>query len=238
MAGRCKYKTTWQLADQEPRLAHFCGKFVIKSATTLSCTATEQIVPSQEAHRNPTWFTPPQALAAVAEGREFVYAKDMQRVIEEAIIEIEKTPASERAVAESDEAAARPADSPPLSERIFISYARVDSAFVDWLADQLEGNEYSIWLDRRDIQPGDVWDDRIDEGLRACKGMILVMTPAAMTSDTVSSEWKFALDQGKPLIPLLFQDCDRHFRLAKLQYIDFRSDRNAALDELITWLAE
>jgi len=196
-----------------------------------------QIVPSQEAHRNPTWFTPQQALSAVAEGREFLYAKEMQRVIEEAIREIETTPASERGETDTEAADFQATDSPPLADRLFISYARVDSAFVDWLADQLETHGHPIWLDRHDIQPGDVWDDRIDEGLRACKSMILVMTPAAMASDTVSSEWKFALDQGKPLIPLLFQDCDRHFRLVKLQYIDFRTDRNNALDELITWLA-
>ncbi len=198
----------------------------------------EQIVPSQEAHRNPTWFTPQQAMAAVAESREFVYAKEMQRVIQEALTEIENIPAAERADSDDETITVRATNSPPLSERLFLSYARVDSVFVDWLADQLTGQGHPIWLDRRDIQPGDVWDDRIDEGLRACKGMLLVMTPSAMESDTVSSEWKFALDQGKPLIPLLLQDCDRHFRIAKLQYIDFRTDRSAALDELLTWLAE
>jgi hypothetical protein len=51
-------------------------------------------------------------------------------------------------------------------------------------------------------------DVEIDKAPRACKGVILVLTPASVDSENVMDEVSFDLDEKKALVPLLFQDCD------------------------------
>jgi hypothetical protein len=51
-------------------------------------------------------------------------------------------------------------------------------------------------------------DVEIDKALRACKGVILPLTPASVDSENVMDEVSFAWDEEKALVPLLFQDCD------------------------------
>jgi hypothetical protein len=126
----------------------------------------------------------------------------------------------------------------PLSNRPFISYTRSDIVFVDWLWQEIEARGYWVWLDRKDIKPGDVWDDKIDEALRTCPIMLLALSPAASDSKNVAKEWKYFMSLNKPIIPLLWQDCQLHFQLADLQYIDFRDYRDQGLDELIEVLKQ
>jgi 8-oxo-dGTP pyrophosphatase MutT (NUDIX family) len=45
----------------------------------------EQISPSHEPLRNPTWFSPDDARKTLAKGREVKYAKEMQAVIDRAV---------------------------------------------------------------------------------------------------------------------------------------------------------
>ena len=49
----------------------------------------EQVVPSQEPMRNPTWFSPDDARKTVAKGREVKYAREMQAVIDRAVEQLE-----------------------------------------------------------------------------------------------------------------------------------------------------
>lgn len=50
---------------------------------------------------------------------------------------------------------------------IFISYARADgSDFALRLYDDLEVRSINAWLDVHDIDPGEDWDQAIDNGLR------------------------------------------------------------------------
>ena len=41
---------------------------------------------------------------------------------------------------------------------------------------------------------------------------------------------------NKPIIPLLWQDCELHYRLASLQHIDLRGYRQAGLGDLVEHL--
>lgn len=118
-------------------------------------------------------------------------------------------------------------------KRAFISYAHTDSEFVDWLSQQLTERGITIWLDRKDIRPGDVWDDRINDALNDCGAMILVLSPDSMTSKNVPREWKFFMETlDKPLIPVLWRDCKPHFQLVHLQHIDLRDRRIERVEAL------
>lgn len=117
--------------------------------------------------------------------------------------------------------------------RIFVSYARKDQKFVKQLAADLVAAGVELWVDYRDIKPGDDWDEAVKAGLDLCDAMILVLTRTSAASKNVKVEWSYYLEQDKPIYPALFGPCEIPFRLRLHQHVDFTSDRAGALDRLL-----
>jgi len=85
----------------------------------------------------------------------------------------------------------------------FISHAKKDGRlFALELHDALEIDGFQAWFDEKDIEPGANWDDSIDAAIRACVGMIVVMTPGSVASQVCKDEINLAINLGKPIIPL------------------------------------
>jgi tetratricopeptide (TPR) repeat protein len=123
----------------------------------------------------------------------------------------------------------------------FVSYSSADAkATVRQLADRLEGEPPNIpvWLDQRKLRPGDDWDEQIVEGIKACRGVLFVMTPDSVKPNSVcKNEWVWALRYKKPVIPLRFHpDAELPFRLGSRQFLDFTGSLDAALARLRTHL--
>jgi hypothetical protein len=125
--------------------------------------------------------------------------------------------------------------------RFFLSYSAVDGAeFALRLADTLEAGppSYPVWLDKRDLRPGQDWDEQIEDALRTCRGLLFVMTQDSVTAESVcKQEWSRALRYQKPVIPLrLDADAEMPFRLGSRQYIEF-GDFTSGLARLRNHLA-
>jgi NarL family two-component system response regulator LiaR len=126
-----------------------------------------------------------------------------------------------------------------MSGHIFISYARADGAeFAHKLHDDLVKLGVPVWLDAYQIPPGSDWDAEIDKGLDRAAIMVVLLTPGAVGSKQVKSEWNRALKKGLDIIPLLILDCEIPRVLETLQYIDFRKkkDYETGIDKLTTIL--
>jgi hypothetical protein len=78
--------------------------------------------------------------------------------------------------------------------RVFLSYARTDSAFATRLANQLLKQGIDVWLDVFRIQPGRSWARQIGEALDSCNALLLVLSPASVASENVEDEWNYYLD--------------------------------------------
>lgn len=104
---------------------------------------------------------------------------------------------------------------------IFISYSRTDEAFARDLATTLAQLGADIWIDIEDIPAGMKWSTAIQQGLDTADALIVVISPPAMASRNVEDEWQYALDQGKPIIPVLLREAKVHFQLNRIQWIDF-----------------
>ena len=129
-----------------------------------------------------------------------------------------------------------------VGEHFFVSYSTVDAAdFVLKLADELVAGPptYRVWVDKRDLRPGEDWDEQIVEALRACRGVLFVLTEDSVDPNSVCKpEWVRALKYKKPVIPLrLRPDVEVPFRLGSRQFIDFSGDFVRALAELRKHLA-
>lgn len=119
----------------------------------------------------------------------------------------------------------------------FISYAREDAEFVHRVAAELRQKGVSIWLDKFDIQPGDDWNRSVDTALEGCECFLLVVSPNSIASDNVMDELAAAVEDGKRIVPLLYQSCRMPLRIRRLHYIDFTSEYETAMKALIDALA-
>ena len=119
----------------------------------------------------------------------------------------------------------------------FFSYCREDSAFALRLAADLKAAGANVWLDQLDIVPGQRWDRAVEDALTGCPRMLVILSPASVSSTNVMDEVSFALEEKKVVIPVFYKDCVIPFRLRRVQYVDFRVDYARGLQELIKTLA-
>ncbi len=119
------------------------------------------------------------------------------------------------------------------TETTFFSYSRTDSAFVLKLAKDLRDAGAELWLDQLDIKAGSHWDSSIEAALNIAPRLIVILSPASVSSDNVMDEVSFALETGKTVIPVLLSQCTMPFRLRRLQHIDFTGDYQMGLSQLL-----
>src|SRR5215203_7530387 len=111
--------------------------------------------------------------------------------------------------------AAYAADSAP---RAFLSYARTDGEqFASALRARLESEQpqITLWQDRARMEGGVGWWRQITEAIDRVEFMIMVLTPAALSSDVARKEWQYARQKGVRVCPLMGVSAD-HLNLREL----------------------
>jgi WD40 repeat protein len=122
--------------------------------------------------------------------------------------------------------------------RIFISHSTQDRGFVEGeLRAALAQPGVETWYAKTSIRTAESWDRSILDGLKSCDWFLVVMSPRSAQSEWVRDEVQWAVEHrpGK-IIPVLMETCDVrevHFRLARIQYVDFRQDLAEARAELL-----
>ena len=119
------------------------------------------------------------------------------------------------------------------SQSIFLSYCREDSDFTQQLVADLKAAGADVWIDQLDIEPGVQWDATVEEALKRCSVLLVILSRASVKSGNVRDEVSFALSKQKRVIPILHRECQIPFRLARLQQIDFRSEYDYGLKALL-----
>ena len=121
--------------------------------------------------------------------------------------------------------------------KVFFSYARADSKFALRLAEDMRSAGVDLWIDQIDIPTGARWDQAVEDALKACPRLLVILSPASVASQNVMDEVAYAIDESKKILPVLHQHCDIPFRLKRLQHIDFTGDYDKAFTRLQTALA-
>ncbi len=117
--------------------------------------------------------------------------------------------------------------------QIFICYARIDQQFAYQLVEDLSDYEVGIWMDVRSIPHGSNWDMEVQKGLDSSDLMLVLLTPAAASSQNVADEWSYFIEKNKPIVPLLVEPCEVPFRLSRRQRVDFTQDYARGFQQLI-----
>jgi hypothetical protein len=123
---------------------------------------------------------------------------------------------------------------------IVISYSRTDSDFVDRLEADLKAHDLSTWVDRRQLEGGQVWEADIRSAIDHCRLLLVVISPDALASPWVTKEYRYALKRHKEVIPVRYHPTgELPPALQKLQWVNFLLSMNfeatypAQLQELL-----
>ena len=134
--------------------------------------------------------------------------------------------------------------------RIFVSYSRRDSEFVDWLSAALEGGGYDVRRDLDDILPTEKWRQRLKSLIAGTDLFLFVLSPGSVASPACEWEVSIAQSLNKRMAPVLLHPLEDKLppeALAELNWVDFQnaSSRDASLTKLtsaigadIDWVRE
>ena len=87
---------------------------------------------------------------------------------------------------------------------VFISYCRKDSDMVYPILDRMGRAGYRIWYDNG-IHTGSEWPEVIAAHLQKSAAVMLFLTQAAIGSHNCRNEALYALEMGKPLVPVMLE---------------------------------
>jgi TIR domain len=134
--------------------------------------------------------------------------------------------------------------------KVFLSYSRSDAAFAQELLIALETLGFDAYLDRQDIAPGEPWQERLANLIRAADTVVYILSPASLMSTHCGWEVEEAVRASKKLVPVLksrVPDSDVPLALRKLNYVEFLegmsfakgvADLARALRADVAWLRE
>jgi len=124
--------------------------------------------------------------------------------------------------------------------RVFISYSRKNEAFAERLARDLGDAGLDVWIDLRQIQAGELWQQEIYRGLERAEFVIFCLSPAAIESEWVQREIETTRAAGKRIYPVMVEETFTHLQdhatlnwLTEVQFIRFESRYELAFKELL-----
>jgi hypothetical protein len=94
---------------------------------------------------------------------------------------------------------------PPVSDAVFVSYARANAQLVMPVIEAAKGNGKNFWIDQRGIPVGEGWAGEIFRAIRAAGGVLVMCSKAAFESDHVKREIYLADRYRKRLVPVFIE---------------------------------
>jgi hypothetical protein len=147
---------------------------------------------------------------------------------------------------EAPPAVARLPGAKPSARRIFISHASEDKRRARHVAAVLRRQGWQPWIDESDIPGGSAWAAAIQQALKACSVVVLLVTANSVSKEWVLDEIAAARNLRVPIIPAFLEDVrlpdELRFFMQRTQSVDIsglfstssddRSKRQAAASRL------
>lgn len=106
---------------------------------------------------------------------------------------------------------------------VFLSHSKKDHAFADLVQLKLKESGVDVWVDHERLGAGAEWRNGIDKAITDSFAILLALSDHSVKSSFVTYEWASAIGKGKPVIPLLLSECDRHPKIEMIQHLNFSS---------------
>src|SRR5271166_2687120 len=125
--------------------------------------------------------------------------------------------------------------------KVFLSHSTKDKQFVQMLAEELEAEKIEPWLCEVDIELGDNFVAKIEEGLRDADLTVLFWSPEAARSDWTRLEWTSVtareISESRTRLGIvLLRDCAVPELLRVKHRIDARTDPEKGRLETVAWI--
>lgn len=123
--------------------------------------------------------------------------------------------------------------------QIFLCYASEDKQRVLEAYDRLKGSGYTPWLDKKDLLPGQYWDEEIPKAIKSSQFMLIFFSKISIQKrGYVQNEFNLGLNTLKEIpegeifiIPVRLDECQIPERFQRLHYVDFFEEEG--LDKVI-----
>lgn len=117
--------------------------------------------------------------------------------------------------------------------QVFVSYSRDIEPTARAVVADMEALGCDVWFDQA-LSGGQAWWDQILRRIREADALVFLAAPASLSSAACTSEFRYALQLGKAVVPVLVADGVSMGllppELARLQVVDYRhTDKGAAL---------
>jgi hypothetical protein len=119
-----------------------------------------------------------------------------------------------------------------MPQKLFLSYSRQQTPFIDRLAAELDKAGHPLWLDYRSLVPAKPWYDQIKAGVIEAEAFLLVVSKGSISSPNVEPEWRLALELKERIILLIFEAAYLPPELQNCEWVDFRTNFKKSLAEL------
>jgi cellulose biosynthesis protein BcsQ len=115
------------------------------------------------------------------------------------------------------------------SLQIFLSHSSQDKPLVRELYKRLTRDGFSVWLDEKELLPGQDWEREIQKAVEKSDVVLVCLSNQAVTKEGyIQKELRFALDitLERPestvfLIPVRLNDCEVPRRIRNWHYVDY-----------------
>jgi hypothetical protein len=117
---------------------------------------------------------------------------------------------------------------------VFLSHSSADKSWVTKLKDDLLRYGVSVWLDKDEIRPGDLFGKALEQALDNSRAVALVVSPEAINSGWVEEEYYRALTLAEnkqtpaQIIPVILRDAELPGFLQSRNWVDFRDETTYA----------
>jgi len=127
-----------------------------------------------------------------------------------------------------------------MNSHIFISYSTKDTSIANKVVEYVEAHGHLCWIAPRNITPGKDYTDLLNDALKGCSALILIVSEASIRSQWVKKELTTAVSYNKKIIPFKIQnvvlDGGLEFMLNNVQWIDASSNSSSHFPEIIEGL--
>lgn len=122
---------------------------------------------------------------------------------------------------------------PDAPVRVFISHSSKDREFALRLEASLEARDIQAWLDLRNLEGGEDFDKKIEAVILRCTCLLVILSPDAVVSRWVRSEYQFAFGHDIPIIPVMRRKTDPPIPINTLHYIECLDDDEQTIDRAL-----
>lgn len=109
-----------------------------------------------------------------------------------------------------------------LRDHLLIVYARENwEGIVAPLMVRLQDTRLNAWVDQYLTLGSDQWQVAVEQAVTECWLMVLVVTEAALNSNHVKMMYRYFLNEGKPVVPLVYAQVPLPPELSRLRSIAY-----------------